>query len=309
MSKQRTVLYPEVRFSVAILLFAAAALKVHFLSTNVLVVGETVFSSRRAQLLISQFELLISLLLFFDFWALHLKCFLILLFTALSLYAGWNSFFGIRCGCLGQVTPSPTIIVVINVAVLLLLVFFKPQVVEAKTMPEWKSPRFLVAVVIALTVGLPAAYISEFATFAEEDHVQFIDPSKFTKGGPFPLTEHIETDEAMDSGWWLVVLFKKKCPRCKNVPKECERRAELWAHQQNKPKILLVEIPAKPSKALTASFPSSPQTFVKHGRLDGQYKWHCRETPMFLSVHNGRFSGSSPSLSLSLLIQEKEYAK
>jgi hypothetical protein len=271
--------YHMVRIAVAGLLLTASVLKCWQLATEP-IVGNGLLDSRWLLMATVEFELFFGIWLLANLWAkptwaAALACFG--LFTCVSLCKAISGH--ATCGCFGQVAVNPWYTGTLDLAIIALLLRWRPRG------SFFATRRAAVVVLLWLAIGLPAAYamgsytdttLSDVGQIIGNGKIIVLEPEKWI-GKRFPLLRHIDIGDRLREGKWLVLLYRNDCPECVKALQDVPKLAQRTDGRQ----LALVEIPPRGDDI------SASEAGVIRGRLSDDQTWLAR-TPIFLVLDNGR---------------------
>ncbi|MCL2683559.1 MAG: hypothetical protein FWE63_08820 [Bacteroidales bacterium] len=268
-------------------------MKTHMLATSPSL-GDGLLHSRGFNILVAQFEICFGIWLLVGLmpkltYLMSLGCFAI--FAGVSFYKAFV-LQETSCGCWGTAQVSPYLTMAFDLAVIGLLIVFRPKgiVFHWKAflyeLAELKRFRRVCVVAVAwLLLAVPATYamtsvekndLAELGTEfigADGKKTILLAPEKWL-GKSLPLLPYIEPPEVREklkTGEWTVVLYHHDCPKCKEVIDELiEKKTE---------NLVCVEVPPLGTSLMTfpnvvnSSIIMKQQIFV--------------ETPVVLSLVNG----------------------
>jgi hypothetical protein len=199
--------------------------------------GDGIFHSRWFNVLVVEFELFFGLWLVFGFLPkltrlVAIGCFST--FTIVSLYKALSG--EMSCGCFGSVEVNPWITMLLDLVIVTLLIFFRPCESIGIAWLHYKNlSKQYVKLNIFVVIWLIIASVVTFMMLSvkENDYAELgkefigaggkktilLVPDKW-KGKKFPLLPYIEPIEIQNEliyGKWIVVLYHKNCPKCKEV--------------------------------------------------------------------------------------------
>jgi hypothetical protein len=298
-----------VRLAVAGLLLTASALKCWQLATAP-VVGTSLLDSRWLLMATVEFELFFGIWLLANIWAkptwaAALACFG--LFTCVSVckaLAGYAT-----CGCFGAVQIWPGWTAGMDLAIVLLLLRWRPSASSPLPPGEGKGEgdnafvphtRPTVAVLVTwLVIGMPVAVMmGRYTETMLSDNGEIIGYGKSVIlrpetwiGRKFPLLsfikdypERLRSDERplherLVDGKWIVVLFRHDCQKCTDALPRYAELARRLSFEPRGPSVAMIEVPPY-GKDRSLLLPL--RKFCAIGRLTQDKDWFV-DTPM---VHN-----------------------
>jgi hypothetical protein len=224
-------------------------------------------------------------------WALSLLCFSG--FALISLYKGISGYS--TCGCFGRVPVSPWYTFALDAAAVLALLRWRPR----------GSSRFHVAtfarsaavLAVWLLVGTPVALgtwtepvgtLTDLGEALPDGKTILLKPETWI-GKRFPLLPYIDIGDRLADGDWIVVLYRRDCPKCQEAISKSERRREDIVAGRRLVPLAFVEI--EPLESETRRSPSERQTAAS-GRLKKPMDWFI-VTPCVVRLSDGIVSGSN----------------
>jgi hypothetical protein len=243
------------RHACAGVLLAAAVLKTHQIATDPAL--GVLYGSRWLQVALAEYELLLAVWLLSGVGAVWARRVALLTFAGFGCYAAYLAFSGAAsCGCFGQARVNPWWTFTLDVSMVALLLAWKPTPAEpgsrAGSRPAWLT-RSLVAVAglaVATIPLLPLLAVPRLTPAPSHDGVLtgdkfvLLEPAKWV-GKPFPLAEHLVTDqrERLSRGSWVLVFVHEDCPKCgKEIPRY-ERLAETLRVAGEGTDVMLIAVP------------------------------------------------------------------
>jgi len=185
----------------------------------------------------------------------------------------------VSCGCFGKVPVSPWVTAGLDLVAVAALWAWRPADGAVKaprsapgTFALAGATALLLVVVGALGVARPApASVDEDGDIIGDGPVM-LEPEKWV-GKRFPLLRHIDIGPQLASGHWVVVLYRRHCPRCQEELLKYERLARESAWLAGGLQVAFVAVPqageagertdAGPSPCLRGSLSSAREWFVK----------------------------------------------
>ena len=282
-----------VRIVAAIVLLTAAALKCHQLATEP-TIGTGLLESRWFLMATVEAELFASIWLLADIWAKPTWAAVLALFGLFMCVSLYKAISGhATCGCFGRVPVNPWYTRILDVAIVLSLLCWRPKERglsqflsdENRTVP---LARGLAVLLAWLAVGLPAAYamgsyadarLSDAGEILGDGSLVVLEPEDWG-GRQLPLLPFIDIGERLSRGRWLAVLYRHDCPRCQEAIRQVMDQGQGGA--DGAPTLALIEVPpyAVPARPLGSGS-------VVRGRLSEAQDWFL-QTPCFLSLRDGR---------------------
>jgi hypothetical protein len=208
------------------------------------------------------------------------------------------------CACFGRIAVSPWKAMILDAAVAVLLVLWRPAEVRHRLpfaprllfisaiMPFVFRLDWLTGGVIAPLVGVPAtAQLMPDGEIRGSGERITLDPESWI-GRRFPLLKHIDVESQMSYGRWIAVLYRRNCSACAVEVPKYEKLARAPAQLTGAWRVAFIEIPndREPLPDLVA--PDSP---CLRGQLTGLKEWVVK-TPMAFGVEDGfvRWVADSP---------------
>ena len=285
-----------VRIGVAGLLLTASSLKCWQLATEP-VIGTSLLDSRWLLMATVELELLFGLWLMANVWAkptwaAALACFG--LFTCVSLCKALSGY--ASCGCFGRVQVNPWYTGTLDLAIVFSLLRWRPS--PASPLPpgagEGGGPavsfsirRATAVLVIWFLIGIPAALAMGSyrpATLADAGDIigggkiVVLEPEKWV-GKRFPLLGYIDIGDTLQEGNWIVVLYHRDCPKCREVIKNLRQIIrESGVHNA-----VLIEMTPYGNPTKT----DLVECQVVCGRLSDTFQWFAK-APIILTLQSGR---------------------
>ncbi len=293
-----------------LVLLAAALMKVHELSA---VPYLDQFPPRWALIVFTEFEILFGLWLILKppkqyhriTW-LVATC-LFLLFACVTLFkalAGEAS-----CGCFGRVEISPWYTLIFDSSIVALLLWFRPVenrifawrniLLSLHSLRSKDSAASILGVgFIWLVFCIPSAWI--MVNFVETDTrsdlsvlghifegldnkpVVVLEPEKWI-GKEFPLLGHIDIEERLNEGEWIVLLFHHDCPDCQKIISKYTKLKDVFSDKEGLVHLALIESP--PFSDLAEVDYRKSFHYAK-GRLDESLEWFV-ESPVEIQLSRG----------------------
>ena len=273
--------------ALGVLFLTAAVLKAHELLTTP-VANKDLLSWRPFLIFQVEFELAIGIWLLSGIlkplvWLIALACFS--LFSMITFYKGIAGY--ASCGCFGSVHVNPWItLFVIDLPAVIALSLFRPSlslwsflsflrkqesiksiIKEFLTpLPSLKS--FVITVVIGITtLGITTPILAFNEPPKSTSRYEVLEPETWV-GQKLPILEHIDIQEQLNSGNWLILLYNHDCPDCQEAIPQYQRMAEDLAGNEDFLRIVLVEVPPYYRERLSEQSP-----VCRHGRLSDIKQW------------------------------------
>jgi hypothetical protein len=289
-----------VRWLVAALLLAAAALKTQQLTTEP-TADRDLFTYRWSLALLVEGELCLGLLLLSGLWkrlawATALATFLF--FAVVSLHKSLRG--EASCGCFGAVQVNPWHTFALDVGVVALLALFRPGRPEIQPIAR---PRLRLAAALAVLVGagVPAALamasysparLSPDGEIRGDARFVVLEPERWV-GKNFPLLKQIDVGLRLAQGQWTVVLFHHDCPACRQALPQYEQAGGESSRQSGVTQVALIELPPYEQTAPAATpgnhvaGKETRKSSCLHGRLSAARDWFVG-TPTVISLLDGK---------------------
>jgi len=280
------------RVGIGLLLLTAGLMKAYQLAT-VPTIGGGLLDARWLNIFVVQFDLLFAVWLFAGLlskltWVASLGCFTIfVLVSAYRWHVGSES-----CGCFGAVQIFPAYTLLLDLAVIGLLIAFRPKGIAFhrttffQELPELKRYKRVGIVAMAwllLAVHVTWAMMSVEKNDRAELGTKFIgangrktillEPETWI-GAEFPLISHFvqpNDSEILKQGTWNVLLAQSDCPKCQ------EMKADLEARKSKG--IAIAMIPSRTNER-------RPKTPFPIFMLDSQNDWFAT-TPCVIKLVDG----------------------
>lgn len=302
-----------------LVLLVAAGLKAHQLATEPTAERE-LFSHRGFLILWVEVEIVLGLWFLSRLarrasWLAAVLCFLAFgVFTLHRALAGETS-----CGCFGRIEINPWHTFVFDLAALVALSLFRPDL--GRSVPTSHARlRFAATAALTLAAGIPVglaaalympARLSADGQIAGDKRVVLLEPEQWV-GARCPILKHIDIGDRLAKGHWTVVLYHHDCPHCQERVPEFEREVRERAARLGDAKTAMVEL-APYAPANKSLLPHD--TPCMKGRVSDARDWFV-ETPTILTLVDGAVvdaregdgpKGSSPArlAGLTLVAGEK----
>jgi|WetSurMetagenome_2_1015567.scaffolds.fasta_scaffold09763_2 hypothetical protein len=280
-----------VRRIVGLILLTAAALKVHQLATQP-TLDTSLLDSRAVLTAWVLAEIGLGLWLWSGLLPRAGHGAAVGCFTLFSAVTFWKAVHGeASCGCFGVVEVNPWYTLILDLAVVVSLIVFRPAWRPAAVPLRWRL-RLATTLLLTLTAGFVSAFASaSYRPAALSEEGQIIGDAAFVVlepetwiGKPFPLARYVEGAGDIGKGRWTVVLYRHDCPHCQEKVPELQRQAREAGLLNGIPSVAMIELPpyAPPDKALVA-----PDSGCLAGRVSNVRNWFV-ETPVVLTLADGR---------------------
>lgn len=256
-----------------LILLCAAGLKAHQIATQP-VTAPGWLGSRTSSLALVEFELALGSLLLFGAWA---RITWAVAFTTFAGFAGISLAMLARrassCGCFGAISVQPLYVHVLDVAVLILLVWARPDA-QSERPPTYRRSRLaLSAFLVVFTLGsaVPLLGLTQPVMGADglvimQGRVIFLDPTRWLNKA-LPLMQYVEGSDALGEGTWTVILHRAGCPACRDLLDK--RRLTDVASAESRDRLALIEVPGG-SSSVGDRIPAG-----RRMRLDPSYEWEA----------------------------------
>jgi hypothetical protein len=209
------------------------------------------------------------------------------LFATFASVSGYKALSGASsCGCLGTIQVNPWISLEVDVVALFFLFLWRTGV---KTVtPSMRSRVFRRVAFVALPLSLltTAASIYGSSRFVSLDGDEpdigalvVLEPESWI-GARWPLLKESGLKDHLQTGDWIVLLFRHDCHTCHNVMLELEH---LLSASSTQHKIALVGIDQKSDDIQVARL---RELGCLLGHLPQDRQWFVR-TPLRLHLHDG----------------------
>jgi uncharacterized protein DUF1573/methylamine utilization protein MauE len=303
-----------VRLIVAAVLLGAAVLKAHELVTRP-VLNQDLLSYRWSLSLQVLFELGLGLTLALGvfrrlIWATTVAAFLF--FCLITIYKGLSG--EASCGCFGVVQVNPWYTLILDVAIVVWSLVFRPSLDPPATTSNDRGHRrrLAVGIVLFLVAGIPVSIamlgyepsrLDTSGNIVGDEQFVVLEPETWV-GKQFPLAGHIDSGDQLMTGRWTVVLFSHDCPGCQElVPQLVDRiKGDTMAAAMGR--LALVELPPygprqelEEKEKLGATycrlsekhdwFVGTPVVLLLEGGLVIAAKESTTEVPEFLTAKSG----------------------
>jgi hypothetical protein len=272
-------------FLVALLLFAAAAMKAHQILTTIIPSISEILEKYNGFELVIRIMDARELMIFhipleigLGIWLLsgifrkagHIAAILTFaLFIFVTAYKGINGF--TDCGCFGVFKLNPWFtLTVIDIPVFLLLIFTIP--IGCRLFSPLPKPAYF------LSVAIPAILILASVTvFLLKTEPVKPEPMELT-GDVWDKLAHIDISEQLQQGMWVVLLFHQDCPNCKEaIPKYVKIAPDF----QDSIYFAFVEVPPYSDEDLIISADTNN---IAVGKLDLSRNWLIQTPRIVLLV-------------------------
>ncbi|SRR5579875_1719375 len=198
------------------------------------------------------------------------------------------------CGCFGAVSMNPWITAGIDGLAVLALLLARPADRSSSLVYPRRKQRLAFGLLGLLILGSGAWWIVDAQAARLDDTGELpgpglmivIDPQDWI-GRRLPLLPHIDIGERLQSGDWLIVLYRRDCQPChEQLPLLFTALRRIPLGDERKALIALVEVP---SNSLHSSFLGNerPDAWVK---LPTGPQWIV-QTPLFLRLQDGVVRG------------------
>lgn len=139
-----------------------------------------------------------------------------------ALFAAYNAFRAAlgetTCNCFGDAPISPWWTLALDTLLTLGLIASAPLFLTSRTQRTIAALASVALISLALLLGWlwPAPPPSSFPTWLTTPHhrQQLRPPTTDWISRPWPLLPHIQTDQRLDQGSWLILLYHHDCPAC-----------------------------------------------------------------------------------------------
>jgi hypothetical protein len=306
--------HDAVRFPLAVLLLAGAALKAQQLRAG-LVVETGMFASRWFLIAVIEFEVLLGLSLLLrlwprSIWRVSLTCFA--MFALASLYEAASG--STSCGCFGMVQVNPWITFAVDLAAMVALTWSSPvkaccnpaassdaiSPATGQTAPancgfgsrpqlNWK---LTVLAALFFAINIPAAIamksVQRVAMLDDSGEIVggggtvLLDPTGWV-GKPFPLLRHIDIGDRLLAGNWVVVLFRPDCSKCADFASNLRENGVDSEIDENGVRRAFIEVPSSRTNG-----PPTKLSFGADlvGKLSDNRAW-ITTTPQVFRIRDG----------------------
>ena len=211
------------------------------------------------------------------------------LFACVSLYKAISG--DATCGCFGRVPVNPWYTALIDACMTLSFLRWRPKrggSIVSKSIFRQPLVRGLGVLATGLIVGLPAGSamatcvrtsVSEVGEIIADGKVVVLEPERWV-GRRFPLLDYIDIADRLKEGKWVVVLYRRDCPKCHQAITDLSRAA---LHGMGGVRIALVEVPPY-SEGKTGVVPTALD--FASGYLSGVREWFIT-TPTEVYLESG----------------------
>lgn len=198
------------------------------------------------------------------------------------------------CGCFGTVHVRPWItLCFVDIPLFLSFAIFRPKG-EKLLPPPWPSLRYFLAIAIPTFILLPTIeyiLITNRPPMVGEKY-EVVDVSKW-QNQQWPLTEHIDIADKLQTGEWVVLMYHNDCPDCRQaVPIYEKFYNDLKGNNVDMAFVEMQPYEDGDRQLIPA------ESKVNKGRLGGAKTWYA-ETPVVVVLRNGTvlkaWSGYAPS--------------
>jgi hypothetical protein len=205
-------------------------------------------------------------------------------FAGLTAYKAWHG--DASCGCFGRVSIAPQYTLVLDVAVVLALLAWRPRREAARSM--WRRAAAVGASVLAL--GIPggvamatahAAAVTDDGALLGRGRFVVLEPETWV-GKRFPLLPHIDIGEQLSRGKWIVVLYSHDCSHCQEALPAYRQTAMSLAGRPDAPRVALIELPPYDDRPP----PAGDGAPWRAGKLSASREWFA-QTPVELALAEG----------------------
>ena len=233
-TKVRVTAWHVLRVLIGILLLISAGTKAHMLATTPTIAGG-IFESRWFQIFVMEFELAFAVWLVAGLMPRITWCAAVGCFTVFAVVSAGKWITGSEnCGCFGAVQVYPAWTLLLDLAIIGLLIAFKPKGIGFQwkaflhELPELKRFQRIGLVVVAwLVLAVPVTWammsvekndLAELGTEfigADGQKTILLQPEKWV-GKKLPILPYIEPPEVREklkTGAWTVVLYHHDCPK------------------------------------------------------------------------------------------------
>jgi uncharacterized membrane protein YphA (DoxX/SURF4 family) len=220
-SGNRGKYWTVIRFIVATVILTATVLKAHQLATTPSL-GDGLLHARWFNIFVVEFELFFGMWLIWGLfpkpsWLLSVICFITFAAVAwFKFFAGENS-----CGCFGRVNVPPLYTAMFDLAVVGMLVVFRPEVkwFGGRVNVKYHLVNYMMFVVPLGCFVLWQVSIAKTDQLQEVGQVLYrgsivqLEP-KVWIDKEFPLRDYCDVGEELVIGHWLVLLYRTGCTEC-----------------------------------------------------------------------------------------------
>jgi hypothetical protein len=275
-----------------LVLLIAAAFKGYQLSTEP-TLEKGLLSSRWFLILEVEFEIAFGLLLLSGLyrrlaWLAAIACFSI--FSFVTFYKGISG--EATCGCFGKVEISPWYTLIFDLAAVIMLLIFRPQMQHQPFHINLRPT--IILIVLALLIGLPSAHaminyspttLNDNGIIEGEGNFVILEPKKWI-GKQFPLFKYINISDMLSQGNWIILFYRHDCHKCLQAISKYREMANETVSNGNFMKIAFLELP--PYEEIDAEIRESWAPYIK-GKLDNRHEWYVA-TPIIMTLRNGQVS-------------------
>ena len=290
--------WATVRLLVAAVLLIAAVLKAHELLTRP-VANQNLLSYRWSLSLQVLFEVGLGLALALGVfrrlvWATTVGAFIFFcLITVSKALSGEAS-----CGCFGAVQVNPWVTLVLDVAIVIFSLVFRPSL-DRPPDDRGHRRRLAVGLTLFLVVGIPLSIamlgyepsrLDASGDIVGDERFVVLEPETWI-GQRFPLARQINPVAPIMTGRWTVVLFAHDCPGCRKLVPQIVGQIEDPTAAATMGRLALVELPPYAARQ-QADRRKKPG--VSYYRLSDRRDWFVG-TPVVLLLDDGLVIGARES--------------
>ena len=265
--------FTVVRTLLGILLLTAGILKGYQLATEP-TANTDLFTNKTFLMCLVEAELLFGIWLLSGLVPHVTRMVSIGTFTLFAVVSFGRAISGeVSCGCFGSVTVSPWITGTLDLVAVAALLRFKPT-----SLPSVQFGYLPVVLMGWLFVGAPLGFamhsfqpnsIDAYGGFTASGNLILLEPEKWVNE-TFPLTKHIEIDNDLTQGDWLVVLYHHDCPKCQEALPKYQALAQSLKASGSERRVALIEVPPfgphvdyVPPTVIYGQLPKSKDWFVQ----------------------------------------------
>jgi hypothetical protein len=282
-----------VRVLIGLVLLSAAALKTYQFATHP-APGVDLFTSRWFIMGAVELELVLGFLLVTHMHPRLTQRLTLLCFTVFAFIASYKAFSGQpSCGCFGRLDVSPWYALIFDLLTIVALSAFPLRASQSRSALPPLLAVFLLAFLFPLS-GLSAALlittsapstVNKDGDVIGSSPVVVLDPPQWL-GKPFPLLKHCDIGDELRGNRWIVILYQRDCPRCRQVLSQYRPSRPDVAAPPEAARLALVEVPsAHPSDWAP---PAAAGSYLP-GRLDETREWFA-QLPVRIDLVNGDVS-------------------